>query len=83
MPYISSHSPGLTQADWEHCRGRHPLCPSDCLDIQDPVCAAKKSLNDRHCSASGGTDRGERWKGVRRHAWNSQNPFAEPMDKSI
>ncbi|CAG2107283.1 unnamed protein product, partial [Medioppia subpectinata] len=35
----------LTQVDWEHCRGRHPLCPSDCLDIQDPVCAEGRALD--------------------------------------
>ncbi|XP_054165068.1 uncharacterized protein LOC128962692 [Oppia nitens] len=39
----------LTQEDWEHCRGRHPLCPSDCLDIQDPVCAEDGKFYPNKC----------------------------------
>jgi len=39
----------LTQADWEKCRGNHPLCPSDCLDIQDPVCADDGKIYPNKC----------------------------------
>lgn len=38
---ILSLANSLTKRDWEQCRGLHPLCPSDCLDIQDHVCGGK------------------------------------------
>ncbi|KPM10015.1 Agrin-like protein 5 [Sarcoptes scabiei] len=38
-PFIYS----LEVADWENCRGLHPLCPADCLDIQDPICGESRT----------------------------------------
>ncbi|KAJ6221291.1 hypothetical protein RDWZM_007103 [Blomia tropicalis] len=39
----------LTKSDWEVCRGLHPLCPEDCLDIQDPVCAEDGKVHPNKC----------------------------------
>lgn len=39
----------LTSVDWELCRGLHPLCPADCLDIQDPVCDANGKIHPNKC----------------------------------
>ncbi|KAH9409749.1 Kazal type serine protease inhibitor, partial [Tyrophagus putrescentiae] len=39
----------LTSVDWELCRGLHPLCPADCLDIQDPVCSDDGKIHPNKC----------------------------------
>ncbi|KAH9529634.1 hypothetical protein DERF_003508 [Dermatophagoides farinae] len=39
----------LSVSDWEECRGLHPLCPADCLDIQDPVCADDNKIYPNKC----------------------------------
>ncbi|KAH9424278.1 hypothetical protein DERP_004460 [Dermatophagoides pteronyssinus] len=39
----------LNISDWEECRGLHPLCPADCLDIQDPVCADDNKIYPNKC----------------------------------
>ncbi|XP_023209934.1 four-domain proteases inhibitor-like [Centruroides sculpturatus] len=36
-------------ADWETCRGLHPLCPLKCLEIQDPVCGDDNNLYPNLC----------------------------------
>lgn len=35
----------VTQTDWSKCLGNYDLCPSTCLNIQDPVCGGN---NDVH-----------------------------------
>lgn len=47
MNIISNCS--LVSVDWEECRGQHPLCPSDCLDIQDPVCGEDGRIYPNKC----------------------------------
>ncbi|KAI1285566.1 Four-domain proteases inhibitor [Halotydeus destructor] len=39
----------VTEASWQGCRGKHPLCPSECLAIQDPVCGQDGVLYPNKC----------------------------------
>lgn len=35
--------------NWENCRGKHPLCPDECLNIQDPVCGDDGKIYPNLC----------------------------------
>lgn len=41
----------MTSVNWERCRGKSPLCPINCLNIQDPVCLADGKLFPNECIA--------------------------------
>ena len=35
----------VTQTDWSKCLGNYDLCPSTCLNIQDPVCGGNNDIH--------------------------------------